>query len=508
MNKQILISIFVTLTCVNIVRAQLPEQSDSLVNELQEIVVKANNPVTKLVGNSLVSTVAGSPLQNLGNCLDVLGQLPLISIHDDAVEVMGKGNPEIYIDGRPLRDAIELQQLQSTDIKRVELLLAPGATYASHTQAVLKITTRKSFIQGLSFTDKAEVKVRRKCSANDLLDVNYRTGKWDIFAAATVAHNNSMIKGTTTNKFIFNGVNTIVGSSQSNVYLSNNATIKTGFNYAAGSQSFGAYYRYNPEKANFENNGTEWLNDEAPVMRIIQKDTRANSHLASIYYDNTFHDKYHLHFDGNYRKSLSTGDTDTSYPKLEIPDICSHDSRSSTLWAGKATFDFPLWQGSLVVGTQDSYTRTSLDYRMLSPSVGEYIPSSFTVARQTSLAGFASWERTFGIFNLNVGLRYEYVDYIFNINEKKDSDLSRKHNTLTPDISLSWMFNEKSQVSLSYRMATLKPPYSQLTGNLSYVGMHEIEGGNPTLRDERMHDVQLFGMWNGFMFQADYTRSI
>lgn len=57
-------------------------------------------------------------------------------------------------------------------------------------------------------------------------------------------------------------------------------------------------------------------------------------------------------------------------------------------------------------------------------------------------------------------------------------------------------------------MATVKPPYSQLTGSLNYVGLHQIEGGNPGLRDERMHDVQLFGMWKGFMLQADYTRSL
>ena len=57
-------------------------------------------------------------------------------------------------------------------------------------------------------------------------------------------------------------------------------------------------------------------------------------------------------------------------------------------------------------------------------------------------------------------------------------------------------------------MATVKPPYSQLTGSLSYTGLHEIEGGNPALRDEKMHDVQLFGLWNGFMLQADFTRSL
>ncbi|MDE5959269.1 MAG: outer membrane beta-barrel family protein, partial [Muribaculaceae bacterium] len=30
----------------------------------------------------------------------------------------------------------------------------------------------------------------------------------------------------------------------------------------------------------------------------------------------------------------------------------------------------------------------------------------------------------------------------------------------------------------------------------------------PSLRDERMLDVQLFGMWKGFMLQADFVRSI
>lgn len=57
-------------------------------------------------------------------------------------------------------------------------------------------------------------------------------------------------------------------------------------------------------------------------------------------------------------------------------------------------------------------------------------------------------------------------------------------------------------------MATVKPPYSQLTGSLSYTGLHEIEGGNPALCDEKMHDIQLFGMRKGFMLQVDYTRSL
>ena len=145
---------------------------------------------------------------------------------------------------------------------------------------------------------------------------------------------------------------------------------------------------------------------------------------------------------------------------------------------------------------------------MLNTDISEYIPSSLTDARQTSAALYASWSRMFGKFSLSAGARYEYVDYDFKVDGKRDDDVSRRYHLLTPDLSLGYSFNNESQISISYKMATVKPPYSQLTGSLYYTGLHEIEGGNSGLRDEKMHDVQLFGMWKGFMLQADYTRSL
>lgn len=53
-----------------------------------------------------------------------------------------------------MRDEGELQQILSSNLKKVELLMAPGAAYESTTDAVLKITTRKSFMNGLSFSEQ------------------------------------------------------------------------------------------------------------------------------------------------------------------------------------------------------------------------------------------------------------------------------------------------------------------------------------------------------------------
>lgn len=508
MYARIFITSLTIALAAGIGQAQNNETTDSLARELNEVVVTAKQPATKLNGTTLVSTIAGSNLADLGNALDVLAQLPMIKVQDNTVSVIGKSNIEIYIDGRPMRDNMELQQILSSNLKKVELLMAPGAAYASTTGAVLKITTKRNFVQGLSLTDQFILERRRKWSVMDYLALSYRSGSWEFFANGTINHNNSLIKGTTTNSLVYQGKETVVGSSQHNSYPTTVGVAKAGFNYSKGAESFGAYYRYNPERGDFNNTGSEWLNANPAISSNIDKHTRAHSHLASLYYENTFAEKYLLHFDGDFRRSNEKNSVATSYPASSNPAVNSTDERASTLWAGKLYLDFPLAKGNFTVGTQDSYTHTSLDYRMLNDAVSEYIPSSLTDARQTSAALFASWSRMFGKFSLSAGARYEYVDYDFKVNGIRDKDVSRRNHLLTPDISLAYAFNDDSQLSLSYKMATVKPPYSQLTGSLNYVGMHQIEGGNPGLRDEKMHNIQLFGMWKGFILQADFARSL
>lgn len=508
MKSKILISIPAFLLIIGNGHAQNVEATDSLAHELQEVVVTAKQPATKLVGSTLISTIPGSNLADLGTALDVLAQLPMIKVEDSSVSVIGKSNIEIYIDGRPMRDEQELRQLLSSNLKKVELLMAPGASYASTTGAVLKITTRRNFVKGLSLTDQFLLDCRRKWSVLNYLALSYRTGNWELFANGSINRNNSLAKGVTTNTLIYDGKETTVGSSQHNSYPTTTGVVKAGFNYANGPQSFGAYYRYNPERGDFKNTGSEWLNDNPAISRNIDRSTRAHSHLASLYYENTFAEKYLLHFDADFRRSYQSNTVATTYPTSSNPAVNSTDKRTSTLWAGKLYLNLPLWNGDFTIGTQDSYTHTSLDYRMLNTSVSEYIPSSLTDARQTSAALFASWSRMFGKFSFSAGARYEYVDYDFKVDGKRDEDVSRCDHLLTPDLSVGYSFNEESQISISYKTATVKPPYSQLTGSLNYVGLHQIEGGNPALHDERMHDIQFFGMWKGFMLQADYTRAL
>lgn len=55
-------------------------------------------------------------------------------------------------------------------------------------------------------------------------------------------------------------------------------------------------------------------------------------------------------------------------------------------------------------------------------------------------------------------------------------------------------------------MATVVAPDSHPTESPDQTDKHETEGGNSTLHGERIHNVQLDGMWKEALVQKDFTR--
>ena len=74
---------------------------------LKEVVAKGNLPQTRLKGDAIVTTVSGSYLSRAGTANDVLVRLPGVIKKDGDIEVIGKGTPLIYINGRKIRNKLE-----------------------------------------------------------------------------------------------------------------------------------------------------------------------------------------------------------------------------------------------------------------------------------------------------------------------------------------------------------------------------------------------------------------
>lgn len=94
--------------------------------------------------------IKGSPLSDAGTCFDVLAQMPGIRTDEGNIEIIGKGSPQIYINGRRMLDRSELERISSKDIQSVEILSNPGAKYGADVKSVILIKTARKQGDGLS----------------------------------------------------------------------------------------------------------------------------------------------------------------------------------------------------------------------------------------------------------------------------------------------------------------------------------------------------------------------
>lgn len=148
---------------------------------LGEVVVKSSRPVTAIKGNALVTTVANSQLSHAGTANDVLRQVPMVIGRDGNFEVFGKGTPLIYINGRVVQDKNELAQLNSQDIKNVEVITNPGAKYDASVKSVIRIRTKPSQGEGFGGTLRAQNGFRHYFSSMEQANLKYRKGGLEVF---------------------------------------------------------------------------------------------------------------------------------------------------------------------------------------------------------------------------------------------------------------------------------------------------------------------------------------
>jgi len=146
------------------------------------IVVKGEIPLYKMAKGGMMVDVQHSLLHDIGNADDLLSMIPMIQGRDGKFEVLAKGEPEIYINNKKVRDMGDLKRLKSVDVKSVEVITAPGAKYNAEVNAVIIIKTLKPQGDGFSLMATSQTWRNNKWNNNDDLTLRYRTGGLEAFA--------------------------------------------------------------------------------------------------------------------------------------------------------------------------------------------------------------------------------------------------------------------------------------------------------------------------------------
>ena len=492
---------------------------------LQEVVVKGQLPKTHVKGDAMRTTIAGTILEKAGNASDMLNKVPSLEAEKDGgtVKVLGRGDAEVYINGRRVQDLKELARIDASQIQHVDVVHNPGVRYAASTKAVVRLTLKKAQGDGFGFQNNTQGMYQYDWSVNNNLNLNYRTGGLDVTAslwAGSYGHSKSLQE---------NHLYYFVGPDQVDSYTSQDSKMpwkgwspQLQVNYMVNeNHSFGAYYKYDRHpKGDFNStfytvNYVNGKYSEQSESRIWQGET-FTKHIFNAYYNGKVGQLgIDLNIDGLFddtKTPSSTTETTNPAPDLTtegvsygtVRAINSNTLSGNNFWASKLIFSYPVLKGNLSVGGEYSYNHRTDAYDF---TATDNVPVKTTdnEINEKSAAGFVEYGRPFGKVYVQAGLRYEHLknDY-YNFGVRQD-EVCRNYGDWFPTASVSVPIG-MVQLSLSYRQDIQRPNYSNLTSSTIYINRYTYQSGNPYLLPTYTHSLVLNAGYKWLGLNVDFGR--
>ena len=486
---------------------------------MSEVVVKSSLPRTHAKGDAMRTTVAGTILEKAGTVSDALSRIPSVEAErDGGVKVLGRGEAEVYINGRKVLDASELSRLRSDQIQYVDVVQNPGARYAASTKAVVRIQLKKAQGEGFSFQENANGMYQYGYTLTNNLDVNYRTGGLDItasFWAGRYGHAKSLQDDDLT---YYVGPKSYLGrSTQDTKSIWKGLSPQLQVNYMVNeNHSFGAFYKYDYHPSGSMNGRflTDTYEDDRHIehseSHIMQED-RFRKHIFNAYYNGKFGQLgIDLNVDGLFDDTQTPGSTEevTSLlggGRVDVNrSIESNTKSGNNFWASKLILSYPVWRGNLSAGGEYSNNNRTDAYDF-SASNSVPVKATDTEIKEASAAGFVEYGHAFGKVFTQVGLRYEHLknDY-YNFGER-ESDVCRNYGDWFPTAVISAPIGQ-AQLSLSYRRDIERPNYSHLTSSTIYINRLTYQSGNPYLKPTYTHSLVLNAAYKWANMSVNYGR--
>ena len=473
------------------------------------VVVKGEIPQYKMAKGGMTVDVQHSILHDIGNADDLLSMIPLVQGRDGKFEVLAKGEPEIYINNKKVRDMNDLKRLKSTDVKSVDVITAPGAKYNAEVNAVILIKTLKPQGDGFSLMATSQTWRNNKWNNYDDLTLKYRTGGLEAFA--NVALDNGHYSNDQTidqelhiSKDLFNGYAELpVRSSWTEIQYQAGLSYDFNTDHSIGlsfSSQKNLYNRFTSDmQQRYLKNGA--FDGDVRLTTDIREQDKPVWELNTYYVGKV--GKLGIDLNATLLRRESEDDNSQQeiskeYGNRTITTLTNEDRK---MVAGKLVLTYPVWKGELSAGSEATSTKS----RGGNVNLENIIPESDNEMKEKNIAGFAEYELQLGDWHLNAGLRYEHVAADYSSFGVWQEEPSRTYNDWFPNLSAAWQ-KGKWGAQLSYSKRITRPPYQMLTSMIVYDSRILLEGGNPLLRPSVRQSIDLNLTYSWLTFVTGFTR--
>lgn len=503
-----------------------------IVGEKPFVEMNLDRKVVNIEGNV---TIAG------GTAIDVLETVPSVTVDMDGnVSFRGSENVTILIDGRPAnfagsRKAV-LDQIPADMISSVELITNPSARYDPEgTSGIINIILKKRKEQNTTVIASLNANSNLGYSGN--IAVSHGFKKLNVYANYDLRSDRRKGEGKTT-RYSFNSNNPVYLQEQTSESESRSLghSFKLGADYFLNTRNTLGFsvngnlrnstsdsYNLNSEKDNSLNFLRNYRNDNLG-------DNSHNMFNSNLYYTLKFDKpKQLLQIDLNYSSGNFESFTEqsrsyfsqdwTAIDSLErwMENIRSNSLNTTIL--GKIDYTHPIGENAkLEAGAHVTMRTMTSDnfyyagYESFEELLLDTLRSNIFSFNEDVYALYTNFSQTINEkWSYSAGLRFEFAQAKPRVNNDPVIYLNEYY-SLYPTAAFSRKIRDGEEMQLTYSKRVNRPSFHSLSPFIDYTDSPNLRGGNPYLKPEYIHSLELGYMkiWKktSFMPSVFYKRTV
>ncbi|MEG2599999.1 MAG: TonB-dependent receptor [Muribaculaceae bacterium] len=479
--------------------------------ELNEVVVKGGKINIKRNGNNLIiRNVQSSKIGQAGDFFDMLRFTPGVVVKGGTdISILGSGSPKIYINDHEVKNKEELYAYQSTNVSSIEVIRQSDASHNASTSCVIRITTKERYKDYLGLNISNAIDLKEKVSNTTNLNVNVNKGVFAGTTSLSYSHNNGRYNDfsksiiTHSDGSLFKNYGEGVTNTMSNRY-----NVFVGLNFDMKKKGkIGLQYTGNI--SNTSDNRLKKQEIEEPTQENIKKENSSNTsgdinvHSVSFSYVlarakgkifSIIAD--YAHKSNNNIKNLHENfENQNNIVKTIITNNNRYDIYTLT---PEYKFRF-LTKDNEKIGLNAGYIYSSGD---------SYINeiAQFSTRKNYYIAPYYTFNKTWGKWTLDLGIRYEYDKTITIMTGANPSTMNKSYSNIFPNGTVKYKLNDNIDMSLFYRKRISRPSFNDLNPTIHYDDEYNYSTGNPNLNPTFYDNIEFTFNLYGVGVNVGYSK--
>ncbi|WP_019988286.1 outer membrane beta-barrel family protein [Rudanella lutea] len=478
---------------------------------LAEVVVQGEKSQMELALDKKIFNV-GKDLANAGGtAIDVMRNIPSVAVDVEGnISLRGSGSVRILIDGKPsglvsFKGGAGLQQLQGSQIERVEVITNPSARYeAEGMGGVINIVLKKERQEG--FNSSVDLITGYPANLGVATNLNYRKKNLNFFVNYTIAYRRRPGRNSLYQE-VYRNDSTLISQQNGDFrqrVMNNN--IQAGIDYFFNERNIltGSYtYRGSKGKRYADIYYRDFVNSMANPLGVTYRtqdetETEPNSEYAITYKRSFLRKGHELSADIRLLDNWESSDqlfTQQLYkPDGRTPAIPLNRQRSVNDEGEKQLllqidYVHPFAkQGKFEAGVRSSDRDMTNDYSVTQQNnAGVYVPlpgltNNFVYEEKiNALYGIVGNKN--GRLSYQAGVRAEWTDVKTTLKQTNEVN-PRAYANLFPSVHMTYDLPRQHALQISYSRRVRRPTYNDLSPFMTFSDARNFFSGNPDLNPE------------------------